>query len=107
MTVAHRMPRVRSHAYDKVRPAEHPYAQVKSVGDTTNRPSTSAAATSNHNLNAENNNTTENETLLRSSIRENISDSVDGRPHQVCEMFFHAYGTDKIRSGFDENLCIF
>lgn len=82
--------RVRSqtHAYDKVRPAEHPYAQVKSVGENTNRPTTSTATTSNQsNLNTENNNPNENESLLRQSFRENVMDSVDGRPHQVCIIF--------------------
>lgn len=77
--------RVRSqtHAYDKVRPAEHPYAQVKSINDNGNRPSTSAAATANSNQNAENNNPNDNDPLSRRSSRESLLDSVDGRQHQV------------------------
>lgn len=77
--------RVRSqtHAYDKVRPAEHPYAQVKSINDNGNRPSTSAAATASSNQNAENNNPNDNDPLSRRSSRESLLDSVDGRQHQV------------------------
>lgn len=77
--------RVRSqtHAYDKVRPAEHPYAQVKSINDNGNRPSTSAAATANSNQNAENNNPNDNDPISRRSSRESLLDSVDGRQHQV------------------------
>lgn len=75
--------RVRSHAYDKVRPAEHPYAQVKSINDNGNRPSTSAAATANSNLNAENNNPNDSDPISRRSSRESLLDSVDGRQHQV------------------------
>lgn len=72
-----------SHAYDKVRPAEHPYAQVKSINDNGNRPSTSAAATANSNLNTENNNPNDNDPLSRRSSRESLLDSVDGRQHSV------------------------
>lgn len=81
--------RVRSHAYDKVRPAEHPYAQVKSVGDNANnRPSTSTATAPNNNSKVENNNPSENESLSRRSSRESLLDSVDGRQHQVSEIYF-------------------
>lgn len=78
--------RVRSpaHAYDKVRPAEHPYAQVKSIGDNSNRPSTSNSTIPNNNLNAENNNLNDNDSLSRRSSRESLLDSVDGR-QQVSE----------------------
>lgn len=77
--------RVRSqtHAYDKVRPAEHPYAQVKSIGDNSNRPSASTSTTQNSNMNLENNNPNENDSLSRRSSRESLLDSVDGRQHQV------------------------
>lgn len=78
--------RVRSqtHAYDKVRPAEHPYAQVKSINDNGNRPSTSGAAATSNNLNAENdNNPNDNDSLSRRSSRESLLDSVDGRQHPV------------------------
>lgn len=78
--------RVRSlqhHPYDKVRPAEHPYAQVKAVGDNGNRPSTSATAIANSNLDAENNNPNDNDSLSRRSSRESLLDTIDGRSHQV------------------------
>lgn len=73
--------RVRSqaHAYDKVRPAEHPYAQVKSIGDNANRPSTSNSIAPINNLNTENNNPNDNDSLSRRSSRESLLDSVDGR----------------------------
>lgn len=73
--------RVRSqaHAYDKVRPAEHPYAQVKSIGDNVNRPSTSNSIAPSNNLNTENNNSNDNDSLSRRSSRESLLDSVDGR----------------------------
>lgn len=76
-----------SHPYDKVRPAEHPYAQVKPV-DNANRPSTSNATAPSNNLNAENNNPNENESLSRRSSRESLLDSVDGRQHQVRVKIF-------------------
>lgn len=82
--------RVRSpshHPYDKVRPAEHPYAQVKAIGDNGNRPSTSAAAIANSNLNAENSNPNDNDSLSRRSSRESLLDSIDGRSHQVISQF--------------------
>lgn len=72
-----------SHAYDKVRPAEHPYAQVKAVSDNNNRPSTSATAAANNNQNAANNNPNEPESLSQRSSRESLLDAIDGRPHQV------------------------
>ncbi|XP_055304554.1 GATA zinc finger domain-containing protein 7 isoform X2 [Sitodiplosis mosellana] len=77
--------RVRSpaHAYDKVRPAEHPYAQVKSIGDNSNRPSTSNTTTSANNLNAENNNPNDNDSLSRRSSHESLLDSVDGRQQVI------------------------
>lgn len=78
-----------SHAYDKVRPAEHPYAQVKSVGDNGNRASTSNATSTTNNLNAENNNPNENDSLSRRSSRESLLDSIDGRQHQVSEHHFY------------------
>lgn len=67
--------RVRSHAYDKVRPAEeHPYAQIaKSTDENENRPTTS-----NNNLNTANNNRTES-----ASSRESLRDTVDSASHQV------------------------
>lgn len=73
--------RVRSqaHAYDKVRPAEHPYAQVKSIGDNVNRPNTSNSTAPSNNLNAENNNSNDIDSLSRRSSRESLLDSVDGR----------------------------
>lgn len=67
-----------------MRPAEHPYAQVKSINDNGNRPSTSAAAIANSNLNAENNNPNDGDSLSRRSSRESLLDSVDGRQHPVC-----------------------
>lgn len=89
--------RVRNaHAYDKVRPAEHPYAQVKSIGDNGNRPSTSATATANNNLNAENNNPNENDSLSRRSSRESLLDSVDGR-NQVSDLkFFDTFDIENV-----------
>lgn len=77
-----------SHAYDKVRPAEHPYAQVKAIGDTTNRPSTSNATLSSSNLNLENNNSNDNGPISRRSSHESLLDSVDGRQHQVKSNHF-------------------
>lgn len=73
-----------SHAYDKVRQTEHPYAQVKAVGDATNRPSTSNATISSSNLNnSENNSANEETPLSRRSSHESLLDSVDGRQHQT------------------------
>lgn len=72
-----------SHAYDKVRPAEHPYAQVKSIGDNANRPSTSNTTAPTSDNNTENNNSNDDDPISRRSSRESLLDSVDGRQHQV------------------------
>lgn len=66
--------RVRSHAYDKVRPAEeHPYAQIaKSTDENENRTTTSS-----NNLNAANNNLSDGS----SSSRESLRDTVDSALH--------------------------
>lgn len=76
------------HAYDKVRQTEHPYAQVKAIGDATNQPSTSNATISSSHLNNNNsensNNSNEERPLSRRSSHESLLlDSVDGRQHQV------------------------
>lgn len=82
-----------SHAYDKVRPTEHPYAQVKSINDNGNRPSTSGVNSANNNLNAENNNNSnDNDSLSRRSSRESLLDSVDGRQHPVSYGLFSSIG---------------
>lgn len=77
-----------THAYDKVRPAEHPYAQVKSINDNGNRPSTSGVTSTSNNSNAENNNNAnDNDSLSGRSSRESLLDSVDGRQHSVSHRF--------------------
>lgn len=64
-----------SHAYDKVRPAEHPYAQLK-VTEGSGTRSTTAASTSN--AIAETNGIN-GETLSRRGSQQSLLDTIDGR----------------------------
>lgn len=73
-----------SHGYDKVR-NEHPYAQVKAVGDSSSRPSTSATAGSANNQTTDN--SIESGSTSRQSSHESLLDAIDGR-HQVKLSFF-------------------
>lgn len=64
-----------SHAYDKVRPAEHPYAQLK-VADGGGTRSTPTASTSN--AIAETNGIN-GDSLSRRGSQQSLLDSIDGR----------------------------
>lgn len=64
-----------SHAYDKVRPAEHPYAQLKGTDSSGNRsittPNTSNVISETNGVNGE--------TLSRHGSQQSLLDSIDGR----------------------------
>lgn len=71
-----------SHAYDKVRPAEHPYAQLK-VTENGNRPSTSNGSNLPNNAIHESSNSADEGSLSRRGSHQSLLDTVDGRQHQV------------------------
>lgn len=72
-----------SHGYDKVRNAEHPYAQLK-VNDS-NGPSTSHAQSSNS-VQIENGNEAVDNNLSRRGSHQSLLDAVDGRQQQVTHI---------------------
>lgn len=79
--------RVRSplHAYDKVRPAEHPYAQLKMSGTGQNSGQHGNASTSNDNIDGS---LMEEDSLSRRGSHQSLLDAVDNHQQQV---WFHLW----------------
>lgn len=70
-----------SHGYDKVRNAEHPYAQLK-ISDG-NGPSTSSTAQSSNSVNIENAAENGENSISRRGSHQSLLDTIDGRQQQV------------------------